>query len=105
MSSARRRPLSDFEILCGSLATSIASIGGYCVGYVPDVIDHQRLSGAGYVFSASSPPFTCSAAVAAIDVIDDKSQGKELFAKLQNNISSLRNAGEKNQGFEVCERR
>merc|ERR1719353_1030909 len=46
--------LSDFEILCGSLATSMASIGGFCVGYVPDVIDHQRLSGAGYVFSASS---------------------------------------------------
>ena len=32
---------SDFEILCGSLATSLASIGGFAVGYVPDVIDHQ----------------------------------------------------------------
>lgn len=91
--------LSDFEILCGSLATSMASIGGFCVGYVPDVIDHQRLSGAGYVFSASSPPFTCSAAVAAINIIDDKSVGKELLAKLQRNISSLRNAGKNIKGL------
>merc|ERR1712048_409330 len=79
--------MSDFGILCGSLATSLASIGGFCVGYVPDVIDHQRLSGAGYVFSASSPPYTCSAAVAAIDIVDDKSVGKELLAKLQKNVS------------------
>ncbi len=32
------------------------------------VVDHQRLSGAGYCFSASAPPFTSSAAVAALEV-------------------------------------
>ena len=31
--------------------------------------DHQRLSGAGYCFSASAPPFTCATAKAALDAM------------------------------------
>ena len=55
----------DIDVLIGSLATSLSSIGGFCVGS-REVVDHQRLSGAGYCFSASAPPFTCATATAAL---------------------------------------
>lgn len=35
---------------------SLASIGGFCAGD-REIVDHQRLSGLGYCFSASLPPF------------------------------------------------
>lgn len=56
---------SDVDVLIGSLATSLASVGGFCLGS-REVVDHQRLSGAGYCFSASAPPFTCATATASL---------------------------------------
>jgi len=53
------------DVLLGSLATSLSSVGGFCVGS-REVVDHQRLSGAGYCFSASAPPFLCATASAAL---------------------------------------
>ena len=35
---------------------SLASIGGFCSGE-REIVDHQRLSGLGYCFSASLPPY------------------------------------------------
>ena len=35
---------------------SLASIGGFCAGD-REIVDHQRLSGLGYCFSASLPPY------------------------------------------------
>jgi len=49
--------MKDIAFYCANLDAAIASTGGICTGEAP-LIDHQRLSGAGYVFSASSPPFT-----------------------------------------------
>ena len=45
-----------------SLENSAASSGGFCVG-TKFVIDHQRLSGLGYCFSASLPPMMAAAAI------------------------------------------
>lgn len=59
----------DIDIYCATLDSSIASCGGFCAGS-HEVCNHQRLSGAGYCFSASSPPYTCTAAIAAFDIID-----------------------------------
>ena len=58
-------PMVDAEIITLSLENSIGSIGGVCVGS-EEVVDHQRLSGAGYCFSASAPPFLASAAIASL---------------------------------------
>ena len=44
-----------------SLEGAVGSVGGVCVGE-ERVVDHQRLSGAGYCFSASTPPFLHAAA-------------------------------------------
>lgn len=41
----------------GPAGNALACIGGFCAGE-RDMVDHQRLSGLGYIFSATSPPYT-----------------------------------------------
>jgi serine palmitoyltransferase len=77
-----KRPMYDAEITTIALENSLGSIGGVTVGN-EEVVDHQRLSGAGYCYSASAPPFTASAAVASLRLL--KSQ-PELVQRLQANI-------------------
>lgn len=62
-------PSSDVELLISSLSTTLASVGGFCVG-TREVVEHQRLSGAGYCFSASSPPFVSTAASASVALLE-----------------------------------
>ena len=71
---------SDVDVLIGSLATSLASVGGFCVGS-REVVDHQRLSGAGYCFSASAPPFSCATATASLQRII---QAPQLLSQLRD---------------------
>lgn len=44
------------EIVGASLGAALSSVGGFCAGD-REVVDHQRLSGLGYCFSASLPPY------------------------------------------------
>jgi serine palmitoyltransferase len=76
------RHMYDAEIVTVSLENSLGSIGGITVGN-EEVVDHQRLSGAGYCFSASSPPFTASAAISALHQLDTT---PEIYQQLQTNI-------------------
>lgn len=46
----------------------------------------QRLSSSGYVFSASLPPYLASAAITAIDVLEEN---PNLITKLKENIAVL----------------
>lgn len=46
----------------------------------------QRLSSSGYVFSASLPPYLASAAITAIDVLEEN---PDLIIKLKKNITLL----------------
>jgi serine palmitoyltransferase len=52
-------------------------------------VAHQRLSGAGYCFSAAAPPFYSAAALAALDILDSDA-GRKRLAKLRTNASLLR---------------
>jgi serine palmitoyltransferase len=58
-------PITDVEIIMIAMDTALASVGGLCIGS-REVVDHQRLSGAGYCFSAAAPPFLSAAAIAAL---------------------------------------
>lgn len=78
--------MKDVEIVTISLENSIASIGGICVGTF-EVVDHQRLSGAGYCFSASSPPFLASAAIQSLSLLKEE---PHLIKTLHHNIHMLR---------------
>ena len=66
---------------------SLASVGGFCAGD-REIVDHQRLSGLGYCFSASLPPFLATAAVGALDVLE--SQAGTLLPVLADNARLLR---------------
>ena len=54
-----KKPMYDAEITTIALENSLGSIGGVTVGN-EEVVDHQRLSGAGYCYSASAPPVSNS---------------------------------------------
>mmetsp|Transcript_11268 Transcript_11268/g.12916 ORF Transcript_11268/g.12916 Transcript_11268/m.12916 type:complete len:494 (+) Transcript_11268:257-1738(+) len=75
-------PVESIDLHVGSLSTTFASIGGFCAGSTT-VVEHQRLNGAGYCYSASSPPFVSTAAIAALKLM--QIEGEERIAKLQQN--------------------
>ena len=66
-------------MIIGSYETAIGSIGGFCVGS-SYVIDHQRLFGSGYCFSASLPPLLANAASNALQILNDN---PEMFQNLK----------------------
>jgi len=51
-------------------------------------VDHQRLSGAGYCFSAAAPPFVSTAALAALDLL--RADSSTMLPKLSFNSKLLR---------------
>jgi len=51
-----------------------------------EVADHQRLSGAGYCYSASAPPFTSAASLASLKILEKK---PELVERLQSNVKYM----------------
>lgn len=57
------------EIISASLGNAIASVGGFCAGN-HEIVEHQRLAGLGYCFSASLPPYLATAAIGALDTLD-----------------------------------
>ena len=77
--------ISNVEILIIAMDTALASVGGICTG-TREVIDHQRLSGAGYCFSASSPPFLSACACQALLEIENS---PDLILQLQKNATLL----------------
>lgn len=61
--------IKEVEIIDIGVDTSLASVGGVCIG-TREIVDHQRLSGAGYCFSASNPPFLSAAATKSLSLIE-----------------------------------
>lgn len=87
-------PRSEISITIGSLANSLASSGGFCVGVNP-MVHHQRISSLAYVFSASLPPYSARAASQSLREIGedlDKDGNSKLVSKLHDNISFVRAA-------------
>ena len=68
------------DLIMGSMEYAISSVGGFCVGS-SYVVDHQRLSGQGYCFSASLPPMLAAAAITAIDTMEKQT---DMFLELNN---------------------
>ncbi|KAG8305303.1 Serine palmitoyltransferase 1 [Homalodisca vitripennis] len=77
----------EVDLVMASLEHSLASIGGFCVGST-FIVDHQRLSGLGYCFSASLPPLLVMAAIEALKCIDDH---PELLDKLKQLCQVMHN--------------
>jgi len=75
------------DAIVGSLEHTVAGVGGFCAGR-KGLVDHQRLSGAGYCFSASCPPSGCSGAVATITALDT-ADGAARAEQLRANVARL----------------
>lgn len=54
------------DVFLGSLENALAGVGGFCAGR-RGIVEHQRLAGAGYCFSAAAPPSSCTAAMAGLE--------------------------------------
>ena len=67
----QKKLMYDAEIVIVSLENAMGSIGALSIG-TEEVVDHQRLSGSGYCFSASTPPFTATAALAAMNLMQTR---------------------------------
>jgi len=76
-----KKLMYDAEIVTIAMENAVGSIGGLTVG-TDEVVDHQRLSGSGYCFSASSPPFTATAAMQALEQIKTR---PDLLQRLNDN--------------------
>jgi len=81
-----KKLMHDAEVVTIALENAMGSIGGITIGN-EEIVDHQRLSGSGYCFSASSPPFTASAAIQALNQL--KTRPEELLTKLNKNQQYL----------------
>jgi serine palmitoyltransferase len=87
-------PTTKVDALLGSLEHAVAGVGGFCAGR-KGLVDHQRLAGSGYCFSASCPPCACSAAQATVenlpspDSIDRRARLKANAAKLNEVLNAV----------------
>mmetsp|Transcript_23946 Transcript_23946/g.61455 ORF Transcript_23946/g.61455 Transcript_23946/m.61455 type:complete len:496 (+) Transcript_23946:125-1612(+) len=75
------------EIVAASMGNSMATIGGFCCGD-REICDHQRLSGAGYCFSASLPPFLATAALGALSYMEQG--GQDQLEAVRRNAQLMR---------------
>lgn len=80
-----RIPIEKIDIITAAMGNALATDGGFCTGSVK-VVDHQRLSSAGYVFSASLPPYLASAAIAAVNYLETN---PSVLVNLRNNVDLL----------------
>ncbi|OBZ82580.1 Serine palmitoyltransferase 1 [Choanephora cucurbitarum] len=76
----------EVDMIVGSLANALCGSGGFCAGSI-EVIDHQRLSGSAYCFSASMPAMLAVSASEAFRIIE---QQPNLLKELAERISSFR---------------
>mmetsp|Transcript_6117 Transcript_6117/g.12855 ORF Transcript_6117/g.12855 Transcript_6117/m.12855 type:complete len:471 (+) Transcript_6117:43-1455(+) len=72
---------SDVHVYCADISTSLGSLGGVCCGE-EEMVRVQRLNGSGYMYSASNPPYLCTAGMVALNTIDEK---PEVVQRLQKN--------------------
>ncbi|NXE48469.1 SPTC1 palmitoyltransferase, partial [Casuarius casuarius] len=89
--------IDDIDLISANMENSLASIGGFCCGR-SFVIDHQRLSGQGYCFSASLPPLLAAAAIEALNIMEDN---PDIFQTLQGKCKRIHRALQGISGLKV----
>ena len=70
----------DVDIICGSFEFCLNSVGGFLAGSITKIYK-CRLFAAGYIFSASSPPYSCTGAKDSFEQIEKN--GKKMKENLE----------------------
>jgi len=91
-------PIQDIDVYCVTADAALATTGGFCMGPSEVVVDHQRLSGAGYCFSASSPPYASAVGINSIRSIE---QQPERCAEVRARATFFRRALKGLEGVEI----
>lgn len=79
-------PATDVDMIVASMANSLCSSGGFCAGS-KQIVEHQRLSGLAYTFSASLPAILAVSALESLRVIEAY---PELSILARENAQTLR---------------
>lgn len=74
--------INDVDLTMGTLENALCAYGGFCAGST-FVVDHQRLAGSGYCFSASLPPLQTQVALESLRIIRET---PSLIRDAQNNF-------------------
>jgi len=90
-------PVRDIDFISGTMEYAFASYGGFVVGS-SYVVDHQRISGLGYCFSASLPPMLAGAGLHALNLIKEN---PHYITELQENCQYLHKKLSKLQGYNL----
>ncbi|ESK92361.1 serine c-palmitoyltransferase [Moniliophthora roreri MCA 2997] len=61
-------PASKIDMLIGSVAIGLCAGGGFCAGST-NVVEHQRINGPAFVFSASMPPLLAVSGSEGINIL------------------------------------
>ena len=86
----------DVDVIMGTYSKSLASIGGFVVAD-EDVIHYMKHHARPLIFSASPPPASVAAVIAALDIIDQEPERRE---HLWHNTSKMMKAF-KQMGFDT----
>ncbi|XP_035766453.1 serine palmitoyltransferase 1 [Neolamprologus brichardi] len=90
--------IDDIDLISANMENALASIGGFCCGR-SFVIDHQRLSGQGYCFSASLPPMLAAAAIEALNIMEED---PDVFRVLRDKCKHVYNALQETPGLKLA---
>ncbi|GIQ85759.1 hypothetical protein KIPB_007485 [Kipferlia bialata] len=76
--------ISDVDLVTAGLEAAVGGMGGVCLGDTA-LVEHQRLNGIAYCFSASCPPYLAVAATSSVGVLtEDTSLVLSLGAKCRS---------------------
>uniref|UniRef100_A0ACD6ACG4 Uncharacterized protein n=1 Tax=Avena sativa TaxID=4498 RepID=A0ACD6ACG4_AVESA len=91
-------PIDKIDIITAGMGNALATDGGFCTGSAR-VVDHQRLSSCGYVFSNSLAPYLATAAVSAVNYLEKNSS---VLSKLRSNVALVHRGLSGTPGLEIC---
>uniref|UniRef100_A0A8C5HW20 Serine palmitoyltransferase 1 n=1 Tax=Gouania willdenowi TaxID=441366 RepID=A0A8C5HW20_GOUWI len=89
--------IDDIDLISANMENAVATVGGFCCGR-SFVIDHQRLSGQGYCFSASLPPMLAAAAIEALNIMEED---PDIFMVLRENCKYVHKALQRIPGLRL----
>jgi serine palmitoyltransferase len=78
-------------MLLGSVANGLNSGGGFCAGS-RHIVEHQRINGTSFVFSAALPAILAASASEGINILRNT---PSILSTLQENIRAIRNVLER----------
>ncbi|KAJ1336823.1 hypothetical protein BSLG_006926 [Batrachochytrium salamandrivorans] len=79
-------PRGEIDIMVASMSNALASSGGFCAGS-KEIVEHQRLSGLSYTFSASLPAVLAVGALESLRILETR---PETLLTLAENASAIK---------------